>query len=1030
LVDNTAHLLFLPDRAAPRMFLWGPQASAATLGMQGRAERVRCFTPRQSFETVIGQSTALIDALPRLAALTARDMERLPASISAWSLAAKFALDLVARGRIVPRIEAQHDGTEATCGISLAMSDDADRFAKLAGALPLAAHALPVVDPQKKAGPQKSPAPSKRGRPSVRDTEPHQVWAPDALLERFLNAAADTIVRHAMQRPPRQRPLRQAFTGWERRLLNALGERDADFSAQGFGERSLIDDLRKWIKPVGGAQRGEARICLRLELPQDNAQGTPAQFRVRFLLQAASDPSVLVQAAEVYGGKRSTLRHVARDVRSAQESLLTGLATAGRLFPPIQASLRNARPEEVLLGSATAFEFLDAAAPRLIEAGIGVILPAELTRSGQRRLRMRMRVGGNTARTAKGTDGASGFSLDSVLEFRWQAELAGETLTEKELRELAQLKSPLIQHRGQWVAVESAEVAEALRLLGQRDGALATHEALAAALGVANRGETTLPVDVVVEGSFATLVARLGSAANRDDISPPSTLNATLRPYQLRGLNWLASMADLGLGACLADDMGLGKTVQLIALLLHRRHLGQSTRPILLVCPTSVVGNWERELERFAPSLPFVRHYGAMRARTDDAFENIPDGAIVLTTYGLLRRDAQALAGVQWSVAALDEAQNIKNASSRTAQAARALQAEFRVALTGTPVENRLAELWSIFEFLNPRLLGPMAAFRRDYAIPIERYGQADVADRLRRIVQPFVLRRLKSDRNVIHDLPDKQEMKVICSLTREQASLYQAELDEAMRKIEDAEGIERRGLVLALITALKQICNHPAQYLGEAGPLQGRSGKLQRSIEMLEEVVAVGDRALVFTQYREMGDRLVAEVARVLGIDAPFLHGGVARGARDEMVRRFQEDLQSAPIFVLSVKAGGTGLNLTAANHVFHFDRWWNPAVEDQATDRAYRIGQSRSVQVHKLLCAGTVEEKIDLLLEQKRDLASRIVGAGEQWITELDNKALRDLFSLAPDAVVTDNAADADDRDEQDIGKARKIKRAAVRT
>jgi SNF2 family DNA or RNA helicase len=362
----------------------------------------------------------------------------------------------------------------------------------------------------------------------------------------------------------------------------------------------------------------------------------------------------------------------------------------------------------------------------------------------------------------------------------------------------------------------------------------------------------------------------------------------------------------------------------------------------------------------------------------------------------------ELLASIDWSTAALDEAQNIKNAASATAKAARALAATHRFALTGTPVENRLAELWSIFEFANPGLLGPLEAFRREYAVPIERYGNDGAAQRLRKVVSPFLLRRLKSDPTIIQDLPPKNEMKVVCTLTREQATLYQAVVDEEMRRIESADGIERRGRVLALLLFLKQICNHPAQYLGETGPLPKRSGKLARVSEMLEEAIAAGDKALVFTQFREMGDRLVSHLQSVLGVEVAFLHGGTPRKARDEMVRRFQDEPYGPRVFVLSVKAGGTGLNLTAASHVFHFDRWWNPAVEDQATDRAYRIGQKRAVQVHKLVCAGTVEDKVDRLLAHKRNLASKVVGTGETWITELDNDELRDLFSLAADAAI----------------------------
>jgi hypothetical protein len=430
-------------------------------------------------------------------------------------------------------------------------------------------------------------------------------------------------------------------------------------------------------------------------------------------------------------------------------------------------------------------------------------------------------------------------------------------------------------------------------------------------------------------------------------------------------------MGSLGLGACLADDMGLGKTMQLLAFLLRRKTRPRATRDrrcSSLRPRWSETGNARSSASRrpstwsvttaprakSASDLPKARHAGR-----HDLWPPAP------------RRRAPW--GVDWSVAALDEAQNIKNASSATARAARALRAPHRFALTGTPVENRLAELWSILEFANPGLLGPLEAFRRDFALPIERYGDDDAAARLRRIVGPFILRRTKSDPTIIADLPPKNEMKVVCTLTREQATLYKAVVDEELRRIESADGIERRGRVLALLTFTKQICNHPAQYLGETGPLPKRSGKLARTTEMLEEAVAAGDKALVFTQFREMGDKLVDHLRANLGCEVVFLHGGTPKKARDEMVRRFQDEPHGPRIFVLSIKAGGTGLNLTAANHVFHFDRWWNPAVEDQATDRAYRIGQRRAVQVHKLVCAGTVEEKIDRLLDQKRDLARR---------------------------------------------------------
>ena len=991
-----AHLLFIPDIADPRLFLWGEQASAIAFAAVGRAGKERCITASGHAEEVDGIVIPLALALPALAAIAVADSAQLPASIAMWSAAAKFALDLIARGRLIPTVDADKSHVAARWRASISLADDADRFARLANSFPLAAHAVPATSERR----------GRHSRRAVQEPAREHVWTPDALLERFLDACADLLMR---SHPPTRAAARAP---WEVRWRKALQESDASFVTEGFAERLLADDLKAWIKPLAGIHGGEARACFRLDLPEvDETESTGPDrslFTLRYFLQSARDPSLLVPAADVYRGGASIRRGIASSARSAQEHLLAGLAIAGRLFPQIEASLHEARPESITMRSALAWEFLNTAAPQLIEAGLGVILPSELTRTGQRRLRMRMRMGG--ARSDSGAVGSEELTLNSMLTFRWQAELAGELLNADELRELAKLKAPLVRHRGRWVAVDSREINEALRLLEERGGRLAAHEGLAAAFGAAERtAQTTLPIDVAVEGPFADLITRLRAAPDASEFAVPEAFVGTLRPYQVRGAGWLATMGDLGLGACLADDMGLGKTVQLIALLLHRMRAGNAA-PALLVCPTSVVGNWERELQRFAPSIPFVRHYGAQRARAADAFTSLQPGTLVITTYGLLRRDREALADMQWSVAALDEAQNIKNSASRTAQAARALHADFRVALTGTPVENRLTELWSIFEYLNPRFLGPQAEFRRTYAIPIERYGQTEIAEQLKRLTQPFILRRLKSDPTIIQDLPSKQEMKVICSLTREQASLYQAVLDEALAKIEDSEGIERRGQVLALLTALKQICNHPSQYLHEAGPLTGRSGKLQRIVEMLDEVLAGGDRALVFTQYREMGERLVVDFKRAFGIDVPFLHGGVPQASRDEMVRRFQDDPRSAPIFVLSVKAGGTGLNLTAANHVFHYDRWWNPAVEDQATDRAYRIGQQRSVQVHKLMCAGTVEDKVDQLLERKRQLAATIVGAGEQWITELADGELRDLFSLAPDAVITEDIAEAE--------------------
>jgi len=465
-------------------------------------------------------------------------------------------------------------------------------------------------------------------------------------------------------------------------------------------------------------------------------------------------------------------------------------------------------------------------------------------------------------------------------------------------------------------------------------------------------------------------------------------------------------MAALGLGGILADDMGLGKTVQLLALHLHRHppadgdgagegegegHAGPG-RPTLVVCPASVLANWEREAARFAPGIPVRRYHGAGRHLDDLA----PD-ELVVATYGMVRRDTDALAAVRWGLVAADEAQAVKNPLARTAKALRRLPADARFALTGTPVENRLTELWALLDWTTPGLLGPLEPFRRSVALPIERYRDPDATEALARVTRPFLLRRRKSDPTIVPDLPPKTEIDRVVPLTVEQASLYRAVTEEALATIAESEGIERRGLVLKLLTALKQICNHPAQYLHQHGPLEARSGKLDAALELLDIVADEDAAALVFTQYVEMG-RLLDQQLRLHGLRTFFLHGSLGVRRRQELVDRFQAG--EADAFVISLKAGGTGLNLTRASHVVHYDRWWNPAVEDQASDRAWRLGQDKPVTVHRLVCEGTVEDRIAALLESKRALAEVVVGGGEGWISELDDAALADLVRLSGDA------------------------------
>jgi SNF2 family DNA or RNA helicase len=562
--------------------------------------------------------------------------------------------------------------------------------------------------------------------------------------------------------------------------------------------------------------------------------------------------------------------------------------------------------------------------------------------------------------------------------------------------------------RGQWVQLDPEQIEAAIRFWERQQlrGEINLLEALQ--MGISTGEEKNgLPVDeVVAEDWFKEWMDRFTQPGQMTELPQPDGLDGELRPYQVYGYSWLAFFRKWGLGACLADDMGLGKTIQTLALLIkEKENLGRFPTPALLVCPTSVVTNWEREAARFTPGLVTYLHQGPNRLR-GEAFRKAIEGAdLVMTSYVLVRQDVELMQPVDWHAVILDEAQNIKNPTARQTQVVRKLSAGFRLALTGTPVENRLSELWSIMNFLNPGFLGTLEAFRTTFALPIERYNDQDATQRLKQMVGPFILRRVKTDPNVIQDLPEKLETKVYCSLTEEQATLYQAVVEAALEKVEGSDGISRRGNVLSMLMQLKQVCNHPAQYLhqirqGEtninSAELVPRSGKLERLVEMLEEALAEGDRMLIFTQFAEMGEMLANTLPQATGSSVLYLHGGVPARARDGMIRRFQDEPNGPPIFILSLKAGGTGLNLTRANHVFHFDRWWNPAVEDQATDRAFRIGQQRNVLVHKYITVGTLEEMIDEMIESKKGLAQNILGSGENWLTELSTEDLRELVQL----------------------------------
>lgn len=668
------------------------------------------------------------------------------------------------------------------------------------------------------------------------------------------------------------------------------------------------------------------------------------------------------------------------------------LRAAADAWPVLDRLLELRVPDQLTLDSDDLVSLLDEGVGALRAAGVDVLWPKALGRDLTTTAVL------DRAPSASGAPGQQRseplndpvLGTEALFSFNWQVALHGDPLTEEEMDRLATSASPLLRLRGSWTVVDPATARKAKkRLIRTVKPAEAVAAALTGTVQVHDEEE-----QVVVGASLLQVRERLLSAATREPVEPPAALQATLRDYQRHGLTWLAEMTGLGLGACLADDMGLGKTVTLIALHLHRHEIGHRG-PTLVVCPASLLGNWEAEVHRFAPGTPVVRFHGSARDLPGDGQGAAGDG-FVLTTYGTMRRDAGTLGSVAWDLVVADEAQHVKNPRTSTARALRSIGSRARVALTGTPVENDLTELWAILDWATPGLLGSRNAFRKVWAGPIESGLEPSKARQFADLIGPFLLRRRKSDPGIAPELPPKTETDHPLRLTREQVVLYESFVRDTMARIERADEDARRGLVLMLLTGLKQICNHPDHFLKRSGTrLSGRSEKVDLLDELVGTVLAEDGAVLVFTQYVAMARLIEGHLARA-GVPHQLLHGGTPVREREAMVRRFQAG--EVPVFLLSLKAGGTGLNLTRADHVVHVDRWWNPAVEEQATDRAYRIGQTRPVQVHRMVTRGTVEEKIAELLTRKRALADAVLSKGEAALTELTNEELRDFVALRP--------------------------------
>ncbi|MEH1837523.1 MAG: DEAD/DEAH box helicase [Nostoc sp.] len=915
-----------------------------------------------------------------------------------WSQVARWSLDLISRCKFLPTIERQSDGTfAAKWQVLLDSAVDGTRLEKFSANMPLVCRTY------------------QEGLGTGEEFSQSLLYVdfpgePQELLLGFLNSTIDTQVRGMVGSQPPMEAKAMALPSGVRQWLQALTSASHIVNADAIEMERLEAALKAWTMPLQYQLTLKTlfRTCFQLRSPESGE----TDWTLAYFLQAADDPEFLVDAATIWNNPVERLVYKNRTIEQPQETFLRGLGVASRLYPAMSGdkaqsayalSFETEYPQFSRITPIQAYEFIKAVAWRLEDSGLGVILPPSLTNREGWANRLGLKI---TAETPKKKQGRLG--LQSLLNFQWQLAIGGQTISKAEFDKLVALNSPLVEINGEWVELRPQDIKTAQTFFTTRKDqmALSLEDALRFSTGDTQVIEKLPVVSFEASGALQELI---GALTNNQAIAPlptPTSFKGQLRPYQERGAAWLSFLERWGLGACLADDMGLGKTVQFIAFILHLKEQDALENPTLLVCPTSVLGNWEREVNKFAPSLKILQYHGDKRPKGKAFLEAVKKHDLIVTSYSLLHRDIKSLQSVSWQIIVLDEAQNVKNPEAKQSKAVRELEATFRIALTGTPVENRLQELWSILDFLNPGYLGNKQFFQRRFAMPIEKYGDTASLTQLRSLVQPFILRRLKSDRDIIQDLPDKQEMTVFCGLTSEQAALYQQVVEQSLVEIESAEGLQRRGMILALLIKLKQICNHPAQYLKQATLEQHNSAKLLRLKEMLEEVLDEGDRALIFTQFAEWGKLLKPYLEKQLGREIFFLYGSTSKKQREEMIDRFQHDPQGPPIMILSLKAGGVGLNLTRANHVFHFDRWWNPAVENQATDRVFRIGQTRNVQVHKFVCTGTLEEKIHDMIESKKQLAEQVVGAGEEWLTELDTDQLRNLLILDRSAVIDDDA------------------------
>ncbi len=928
-----------------------------------------------------------------------RSIKHYSNSIKTWAFLTKLVVELLNKGQFVPALEPITENVyNGQWHLLLKSQNDRYRFKTILSNSPWSAFCLPIN--------------------FIRENgkiKTNGLWHPSYIFSIFMDNIGDYLIRSTLIKSKFQ-TFKEFYSteikkeadpdfklGWDFKFLKALIRKDPSFNVEEFYETILPTLIKNWAQFAQGFTLKHGFIFnIELKYPKK-----PEDDWLLIFYLSLQESAKIIPLNELWDGARVKQKEILK--------ILKLLGTASKIFPPIKRALQGKLPHQINLNSSEVMDFLKYPKDLLIQNGFNIILPEVFTRSGEQRLSVRLIIRSiGEKKHQKGTSPllTSMFDINSMLEYQWEATIEGKKISEENFNYLMNSKEPLINLNGKWILVDQQDIEDLKDIKGS--GKKNYMDVLKLGLtGKIQLQENGMEYEVIVEGELNDIIEKIQSIESFDDISCPSSFQGELRHYQQTGLNWMGNMIKFNFGLCLADDMGLGKTIQIIAFLLYlKQQFPNNIGSTLVVCPTSILFNWYRELKKFAPDLEVVFHHGAKRIKNALGIpEFLKPHRIYLTSFGTLRNDIDFLEAIDFSGIIIDESQNMKNYASKQTKAINRLKSQYKICLSGTPIENRLVELWSLFNFLNPGLLGSRREFQEKFILPIERFQNQEVINKLKLIISPFIMRRIKSDKSIIKDLPEKNEMKVFIELSKEQVKLYKELVENTLKEIESLSTEKRKktGVILGLLVKLKQICNHPYQYLKISIPsidnddkLMGiisQSHKLERLLEMTDEVVSNGEKVLIFTQFTKLGDILQKIFEYKYKFKILYFHGGVPEKNRREIVDQFQsEDIESPPILILSLKAGGTGLNLTQGNTVIHFDRWWNPAVEDQATDRAYRIGQKSVVNVYKFITNGTIEEKIDSLLEEKRDLADKIVSSsGESWISNLTDEKLKDLLILS---------------------------------